>query len=322
MISDLLRKSEAYAEFRNAVVSGKTSHAYLVTGDDRVTRKAYMILIAMTLLCKRGGCGECAVCTSIVSGANPDVHIYNADGKMRVDDANALVAEASMKGWGQGAKLFFIDNAETLSPAVQNKLLKLIEEPEGDAVIMFFASGESPVLPTVRSRTKKCYLPLFSSDEIYGELIEEGVPRAQAEIAAALSGGSFERAQKLGGDEEYVARYDKTFEMLVNCKKSQDVARYLGSELFNKENISLTLDFTEIILKDALIRASGSSARLTTRNRDYDLDEIASGTSEGALAMAILAVNKARRMLAANVGAVTVAETMLFDILEAKYKWR
>ncbi len=322
MISDLLRKSEAYREIASSVAEGKASHAYLVTGDDTVTRKAYMILLAMTFLCKRGGCGECEICTRITAGAHPDVHVYNSDGKMRVEDTNALISEASMKGWGEGRKLFFIDRAETLSPAVQNKLLKLIEEPEGDVAIMFFASSEVPILSTVKSRTKKCYLPVFSAEEIYAELLEEGVPRAQAETAAALSGGSFARAAKLSGDDGCVDIYEKTFAMLTGCRKSQDIVRYLTSELFSKENIGLTLDFTEIILKDALIRAGGSGARLTTRNRDYDLDEIASGTSAGALAMAILAVNKARKMLAANVNAVTVAETMLFDILEAKYKWR
>ena len=322
MISDLLKKSEAYKEFSAAAASGKASHAYLVIGDDTVTRKAYMILLAATLLCKRGGLYECETCNRITAGSHPDVHIYNSDGKMRVEDTNTLISEASMRSWADGAKLFFIDRAESLSPAVQNKLLKLVEEPEGDAVIIFFASSEVPILPTVKSRTKKCYLPLFAPDEIFAELCSDGVPRAQAEIAAALSGGSFERAYKLGGDEDYVRLYEGVFAMLVGCRKSQDIAKYLGSELFTKENIGLTLDFTEIILKDALIRASGSGAKLTTRNRDYDLDEIASGTSAGALAMAILAVNKARKMLSANVGAVTVAETMLFDILEAKYKWR
>ena len=53
MINDLLRKSEAYREIASAVAEGKASHAYLVTGDDTVTRKAYMILLAMTFLCKR-----------------------------------------------------------------------------------------------------------------------------------------------------------------------------------------------------------------------------------------------------------------------------
>ncbi|MBO8423560.1 MAG: hypothetical protein IAB16_00860, partial [Firmicutes bacterium] len=187
MISDLLRKSEAYREIASSVAEGKASHTYLVTGDDTVTRKAYMILLAMTFLCKRGGCGECEICTRITAGAHPDVHVYNSDGKMRVEDTNFLISEASMKGWGEGRKLFFIDRAETLSPAVQNKLLKLIEEPEGETVIMLFASSEVPILSTVKSRTKKCYLPVFSAEEIYAELLEEGVPRAQAETAAALS---------------------------------------------------------------------------------------------------------------------------------------
>ncbi len=322
MISDLIVKSKAFRDFRKDVTENQVSHAYIVVGDDTATRKAFMYLFATSLLCPLGGCGECSQCKRVYQDSHPNVKRYNEDGKMKVEDAVSLIEDSILGGWEGSRKLYFINNAEKLLPQVQNKLLKVFEEPTAGVTIVLFTASEIPLLQTIKSRAKKIYLPSFTAQEIYAELIGDGHERAEAELASTLAGGSFARAYAFADDGNFAEIYADCFDTLKNCRKSSVVVEYATRPMFGKENIVLALGFTEIILRDVLVKKSGSSAPPNTLNRDYDLEIIGEGFTEASLAMAILAVKNGEDMLKANVSPQTVAERVLFDILEAKYKWR
>ncbi len=151
--------------------------------------------------------------------------------------------------------------------------------------------------------------------------MEEGYGKAEAETAAALSGGRFDKAYLYVKDEAYNKLYEACFDTLAKCKSSRDIPVYAGNNIFSKENLPLTLEIMEIILNDILRMVSKGGALQTCRKESL-LKEIGNGFSAGGVAMAILALNKARRMLGSNVSAAGVADTILFEILEAKYKWR
>lgn len=338
MIGDLLQKSKAYQEFRKDLSADKISHAYLFLGEDKLARREYMRLFASTVLCRAGGCGVCDTCDKIYNDVHLGVHYYNLDGKMNVKVAEALIEESYKSSWegndsddgdrssGASKRIYFIDNLDELSPtvlpAVQNKLLKIFEEPPKNVIIALFAKSSFGILQTILSRAKICYLPLFTSNEVYDELLEEGYPRATAEIASALSGGSFEKAYRFVEDENYYNLYSECFDVLKECKNSTMVADYVNKPIFSKENIKRTLEFFEIILRDVQIKVSGANVPYVTRNRDYDLKVIAEGFTPASVAMAILEVNQGEAMLSSNINSVTVAERVVFKILEAKYKWQ
>ena len=338
MIGNLLQNSKAYQDFKKDLSADKISHAYLFLGEDKLVRREYMRLFASTVLCKAGGCGVCDTCDKIYNDAHLGVHYYNLDGKMNVKVAEGLIEESYKSSWegnevqdegkssGASKRIYFIDNIDELSPvvapAVQNKLLKIFEEPPKNVIIALFARSSYGILQTILSRAKICYLPLFTTEEVYQELIEEGHPRATAEISATLSGGSFEKAYRFVEDESYYTQFSECFEVLKGCKNSTMVSDYIYSPIFSKENIARTLEFLAIILRDVQIRVSGAPVPFVTRNRDYDIKEISQGYTTASVAMAILEINAGVTMLNSNVNNVTVAERVLFKILEAKYKWQ
>lgn len=334
MLGDLLQNSKAYKDFRKDMSADKISHAYLFLGEDALARREYMRLFASTVLCSRGGCGECDTCDKIYNDCHLGVHYHNLNGKMNVKEAEGLIEESYKSSWeasdersenstgGAGKKIYFIDNAERLSPQVQNKLLKVFEEPPKDVIIALFAKSDYGILQTIKSRAKLNYLPTFTAEDIHNALVEEGYPREQAEIASALASGSFEKAYAFVQDENYFNQYSECFEVLKKCKKSTMVVDYINKPLFSKDNIRRTLEFFEIILRDVAVKVSGAKIPYVTRNRDYDINEISIGYTPASVAMAILEVNKGEAMLDANINSVSVAERVLFKILEAKYKWQ
>lgn len=321
MLEERILSKGQFREFKNEIASSRLSHAYLVLSEDALTRKAAANLTAELILCKEGGCGQCRICKKIAAGAHEDVKFYNENGNFKVKDAEALIEDTYLKGWESDTKLYFIDNAERLSPQVQNKLLKILEEPPKGVILFLLSGGENGILQTISSRTKKLYLPAFSTEEIFEELTSRGIERAVAETAAVFSAGRFDKAFKYSEEKGYSDIYDKCFLILKTCKKSSDIVRFINDGVFSKDNISVTIEFLEIIVRDALETVTGGKNYITL-NRDYDLKVISEGFTAAGAAMALMSFVKARKMLSSNINSVTVAETILFDILEAKYKWQ
>jgi hypothetical protein len=65
---------------------------------------------------------------------------------------------------------------------------------------------------------------------------------------------------------------------------------------------------------------SQSRTEYATMKRNEDIEEIAKGYNAGGVALAILSISNAKKMLSSNVSPQSVIETLLFQILEDKYK--
>ena len=288
---ELVKKNSAYKKFASDVDNGRVSHAYIVYGEDGDLRKSFLTLACMKLLCK-SACGECRVCTQVLEGNYVEILRLDGADKPSVKDISALIEKTYVKCVVGDKKIAVIDNAELLSPQAQNKLLKTYEEPPANLTVFLGAAHESGLLATLRSRGKKLYL--------------EDIPKAD----------------KFCNETDYRDLYDKTFMMMAELKKSSSVPEYVYGGLFEKERIKITLDFMEIILCDIMKKVTGSKAPNCTVNREYDLARASEGFTEQSAAAAVIAVNDARKKLAANVNAYSVAGYMLLEILEAKYKWQ
>lgn len=320
MIFDLLKNTPSYLMLKKDRDNKTLGHAYLVVSEDSLARKNFLTLAALTVICKNT-CAECASCSRILNGIHVDVKTYDG-AKMSVKDINSLVDDTQTRSIEGGKKLYLVDNAEGLSAAAQNKLLKTYEEPGEDIVIFLAAANESSILTTIRSRAKILYIPPFPSKDIVNMLLQNGFDRDNAEVAAAYAQGSLERAERMSGEEGYKQAFVETLEVLSTLKNSKQLVDYIFLPVFSKENIDLTLDFLEIILSDILILVSGADIELKTAHRDYDLRQIQKDFTPAGAAMALLAISEGRKMLHFNINATSVAEKILFDILEARYKWQ
>ncbi len=318
----ILTSSKAYKDIENDILTGNLSHAYILFSGDTIAVERLFLMIAERISCPMGGCGECNTCSLILKGAHPDVKFYDG-GKMKVEeDVEPLIENTLLYGAMQDKKLYFILNAENLSIRCQNKLLKTYEEPPKNVTIFLASATDSALLPTIKSRAKKLYLPAFSTSEIVDEMIEEGFFIEEAENVASAAGGSYTKALRMAADEKYADGYSAVFDLLINTQKSTDIVRVLNSELFDKDKLATTLDFIEIIMSDVLIIASKGDRATIATTKLSELDTIARGFSPLAVAEAIKAVARAREKHSLNVNATTIAETLLYEILEARYKWQ
>lgn len=316
----MTRKTER--DLLKDVESGRLSHAYIVFGADAVAIDRLFREIAKKTVCETGrGCGYCNACRLVEESSHPDVKFYSAANRISVETINEIIDGTYLKGALGSIKLYFIEEAENLTPAVQNKMLKTFEEPPENVTFFLGAASDSAILPTVKSRAKKLYLEPYTEAELTELLVKEGEDEETAARIAPTAAGSLTRALSLAADEKYLEQFEETQEILLNLKKSSEIAEYMFRDVFSKENAAMTLDFMEIILNDVMTVLSRAENGFS-RKRVSELRTIGQGWTVAGLAVAIEKINSARKKRLVNISAASVAEGLLFDILEARYKWQ
>lgn len=137
---------------------GSSAHAYLVEGDGAYERKSFIEKLAMGLECSCSDiagrpCGRCPSCRQIKAGTGMDIVRMQMSGKTsyQVKDADEFTERLSMGSYGRYL-IGIIDDADCLTEAVQNKLLKTLEEPHDSVIMLLGTSNRDRLLSTVRSR--------------------------------------------------------------------------------------------------------------------------------------------------------------------------
>ena len=316
---DALKKSRAYNLIKHDIDTGNLSHAYMVISPDVFAVQNLFRLIACAVYCK-DACTTCPVCKKVLNGNHADVKFINEDGKkIKVEDVAALIEDTETKPFESDNKLYFVNSADKMNPAAQNKLLKTLEEPQKAVSIFLGVGSESAILDTVKSRTKKITLDRFSADDIHAALICSGGAVGNATIAAASADGMLWRAKEIASNSAFSETFDRAIFILNNLKKSSDVASFLNDKTLDKDNLPVFLDALSIVLRD-MIAAKTDKNLIMSKHKEWEIETLSKGFSLDALSNILYLVNEERKKLSFYVGSTGVVENLLLGILEVKYK--
>lgn len=150
---------------RAQLSEGRLAHAYVFTGSGGDEQA---LSLAAALCCLHpdedgSACGTCQACNNIANGVYPDVRVFDPEGAShRVERMRKLVEQASLTPIAGSRKCFIIRQADNMSDEGANTLLKLLEEPEKDTVLILLTSAPDALLPTILSR---CQLFSFGGSE-------------------------------------------------------------------------------------------------------------------------------------------------------------
>jgi DNA polymerase-3 subunit delta' len=181
---------------------GRYAHAYLLVGPAQVGKRTLAINMAQAVNCLSTEdirCGECDQCRHIASAQHADVRLIGVqrdgeDGPQRRDigigDVREVQHQASLKPYEGKHRVFIFDGAERMSEDAANALLKTLEEPPPQVMIILLASHEEALLPTIRSRCRRLELRPLPMAEVAKELVgTHSADEKDAETLARLSLG-------------------------------------------------------------------------------------------------------------------------------------
>lgn len=147
--------------FSRALERGRLSHAYLLIGPEGTGKRHFARELSRVFFCEsRNSCGECPPCLSIIHGNHPYVDFYGlAEGKsvVDIDTVRDLCSRTHYKA--SHTRIAVLEQAELLSEPAANALLKTLEEPPGDSLLILTVQSVGSLLPTIVSR---CHRVLFT----------------------------------------------------------------------------------------------------------------------------------------------------------------
>jgi DNA polymerase-3 subunit delta' len=212
-------QDRAIAFLRQA--ASRPHHAYLLAGPEGGGKQLGARAFAAALLCRAGGCGECRDCRLALEDKHPNEVVVEPEGRdIHVDTVRAEVWHPAYRTAPEpGRKVFVIREADRLNPAAADVLLKVLEEPPADAVIMLLSARPDELPETVLSRCHVVsFLPL-SEEFVVRTLTAEGAVEGRAALAARLSGGNLGRARRLAMDEDGLAFRETAREALEGARR-------------------------------------------------------------------------------------------------------
>src|SRR5579863_9008233 len=208
----------AISTLRRAIISERVRHAYLFTGPEHIGKALLARRFAQTLLCTGGPdptvapqspCNTCLSCRKVMHKNHPDVHYIARPADRQfilIDQVRALQSDTSRKTLEGRRNVFIIDGMHEMNVQSANCLLKTLEEPEPDVVLLLTAPDPAQLLPTILSRVQQVPMNLLTTSQIKSALEHQWeVEPGEATLIAALAAGRMGWAVQAVKDEEMLA---------------------------------------------------------------------------------------------------------------------
>jgi DNA polymerase-3 subunit delta' len=196
----------------------------------------------------------------------------NSQGKITSEECNDINRKLSLKSFESRWKILILWLPELMGNE-GNKLLKLIEEPPADTLIMLVSENESQLLPTIVSRCQLIKVPLLDTAQIEKALIERNnTPTSLAVQVAPLCEGNYREALQL------VQHAEEDWQVLVRdwlnaIIKTGPVAQTKWveeiSRLGREKQKQFLRYFIHLLEQAVQVRMQGGQYRISEKEKDF-----------------------------------------------------
>jgi DNA polymerase-3 subunit delta' len=201
------------ALLRRALESGRVAHAYAFVGPAGSGRTTTALAFAQALLCEReAGCGRCRACRLTAERKHPDLHVIvptppetNPKGAraIRIGAIRELGRQAALRPVMGRHKIFVLDDADRMTGESPEAVLKTLEEPPAQTVLILILARTRAVPATVISR---CQLVRFAPREDGQVGVRDEAVALLAEVRDKGVEALFRRSQAFDRDRERAER--------------------------------------------------------------------------------------------------------------------
>lgn len=320
---DIVGQDRATGFLKNAIRKDRLAHAYLFTGMDGVGKRTTAVNLAMAVNCldmeDLDSCGKCMSCRKIQSAAHPDIQIIEPHGQSTsVDQVRELSRSLYYKPIEARKRVCIIVRGERIQEVAANALLKTLEEPPSDTLLIITALERKDLLSTVVSRCQHLGFSPLTPAQIADRLCQErGIHVHTARILSFLSEGSLGRAMTMDS-QSVMEKREQLISEVCNIKLSQAKRFLVLSESLGKSSDDLidTLGIFMSWFRDVMIlkNAQGNCPPIIHVDRLDKLKEWSMRFSNQHLLEILTCINESKKAIKRNVNKSLVLESMLFSI--------
>ena len=194
----LLGNEETKTRVGRAIESGTVPHAFLIGGPSGSGKTTLALEMAAAINCEHKQdkdaplpCGSCRNCRRIYDGNYPDVKLLakkKDKATLGVEAVKDFREDMFLPSTESENKIYFIDDAESMTPEAQNALLKVLEEPPKSVTIILLAKECDRILTTIKSRAQYIAMTRFDDEELAQRLLSDS---AEARAIKSLDPSKF-----------------------------------------------------------------------------------------------------------------------------------
>jgi DNA polymerase III subunit delta' len=344
-LRDIVGHRAATALLSRAVGRSGLPQSLIFTGPDGVGKRLTAIATAQLLNCANrlerpsatleiDACGTCSSCRRIVQQTHPDVVLV--EGSPSIDVAREVMQAAAYRPFEGRRRAFVLNDADTMSAAVQNAWLKTLEEPPSTSHFLLVTARPDLLLPTVRSRCPSLRFGRLPIDDVARLLVEqhkmdasaareaafasEGSPgRALADASdagtatRALVEGVVGAAADARGPEQRLRLAAHLLEP-AETKTTRGKGKAKSFSAPERELLGERLEVLSATLRDLSVVAAGGDERFMAHAPSADTLALAQRWGAARLTQAFAAVGRAREALERNTSPKVVADWLAMQL--------
>jgi len=324
--SRLAGQKKAKEMLKRTLVAGRIPHAFIFKGPEGVGKKLFGRGFAAAVNCRDssaiGACGVCPSCRKFYSGNHPDfVVVAPEKGGIKINQVRKLSRDLSYPPYESAMRVVILEDVHAMRQEAANSLLKTLEEPPENNLLILTAESSREILATLTSRCQVVPFCRLGDGETAGILEGHGVDPTEALLLAHLFEGSPGRALLLR-DTDIVKLLQDIIAVLSAGSAGTDpdvsIILQLAEKMAEmKENLHYLLGLLKVWIRDLLVagRVSGQSGKITVRLSGAESEVSPSKSwSSGQLFAKVQAVESAERALARNCNRLLVCEVLLFKL--------
>jgi DNA polymerase-3 subunit delta' len=331
-------QDQAVAALTNAVKHERVAHAYLFAGPAHVGKTLTALQFAQLLNCTGAEppCGRCGACERIAAARHADVEIVGIGGLCResmhdhardnsrdiricqVRRIEDVVSRAPFEG---RCRVVIIEPADAMNETTQNALLKTLEEPPDNVVLVLITDREEMLLPTIRSRVRRIAFGGMTRDAIELALRTrwDAEPTRASELARLARGRLGWAVLAMHDDgviEQRRAQLDSAQQLAsAGLADRFAVAAEMGGRYTrDRAGTHATLEAWEEIWRDIMLIAAGRHDQAVHRERLDSLRPLAAQCDVPSAVRALRAIGDARGPLAENASPALALEAMMLEL--------
>ena len=317
----------AVESLAHEISAGCLGHAYLITGSSGIGKHTFATAFAQAVLCSEAStpCGECRTCRLIAQGKHPDVSVLTPvisgklikTAKIVIEPIRELIYRFSLRPVEAARRIAIISGFESATDSASNALLKTLEEPPGDGLLILTAGSTNQLLPTIVSRCEQLALRPLPRAEVKQALTERwNAPHDQAELFAHLSAGRMEWAVNMLNDSEALEQRMDLLDDMGNLLIASRVERFAYASLLQKDRQTVikALDLWQSWWRDLILVTSGACTALTNIDREVELRSVARQLDPERAAQVVVAIHTTLEQMEKNANVRLALEVLMLEL--------